>query len=390
MARDGCAGPAEVVHREALPFTDLGTSDEPTRARLMKAIEQVIRRGDFIMGREVTELEEQLSARSGARHAITCSSGTDALLLTLMAMGVGPGDAVVVPAFTFVAPAEAVALLGAQPVFCDVEPETRNIAPESARAALETAIAAGLEPRAIVAVDLFGIPADYRALRQIVDGHGVRLIADAAQSFGASVDGRQVGTLADITTTSFFPAKPLGCLGDGGAVFTDDDALAEAVRSLRLHGMGSHKYEHVRVGVNGRLDTIQAAVLIERLRSFDRELEQRREVAARYHELLGGVVDVPRVPEGTVPTWAQFTIRSPARDAVAARLRHAGIPSAIHYPAPIPAQPAFRRFPVVRGGVPVAEELSRTILSLPIHPHLVEEDQRRICDSVIASLDTAK
>jgi len=379
-----------MAESDPVPFVDLRTPLTRLRPRLIEAIDRVLDGGDLIMGREVGELERRLSRYSGARHTVTCSSGTDALLLALMAIGVGPGDAVVVPAFTFVAPAEAVALLGAQPVFCDVELETRNIAPECARVALETAAGDGMEPKAIVAVDLFGIPADYRALRQIADGYGVRLIADGAQSFGASVDGRQVGTLAEITTTSFFPAKPLGCLGDGGAVFTDDDGLAEAVRSLRLHGMGSHKYEHVRVGINGRLDTIQAAVLIERLRSFDRELELRREVAGRYRGFLGDAVDVPSVPEGIVPTWAQFTIRSPARDAIAARLRDVGIPSAIHYPAPIPLQPAFRGFPVAKGWVPVADELSRTVLSLPMHPYLDEDDQRRICDPIVGSLDAAR
>ena len=363
-----------------IPFIDVAAQRRRLGTKIDDAIARVLDHCQFIMGPEVRALEADLSAFCGARHAITCSSGTDALLLVLMAKGVGPGDAVVCPAFTFTATAEVVALVGATPVFADVEEATYNLDPESCRRAIATARNSGLAPKAVIPVDMFGQPADHRAIAAIAEAEGLFVLDDAAQSFGASYQNRSIGTLALATATSFFPAKPLGCFGDGGAVFTDDDALAAAMRSVRVHGEGRHRYEAVRIGTNARFDTIQAAVLIEKLKIFPDEIAARERIARRYTEHLADVVKVPLVAEGSTSVWAQYTIRLPAgrRDGFAAALKQQGIPTAIYYPIPLHRQEAYRHFPVVDGGVPVCERLAEEVISLPMHAYIDEPTQDRI------------
>ena len=366
-----------------IAFIDLDAQRRRLGSRLDAAIARVLAHGRFIMGPEIAELEARLAAFCGARHAIACASGTDALALGLMAKGIGPGDAVLMPGFTFVATAEPVAWLGAVPVFLDVLPDTFNLDPACLEQGVRTARAEGLTPRAVIAVDLFGQPADYDAIEAICARHGLWLMADAAQSFGATYRQRRVGTLGAIAATSFFPAKPLGCYGDGGCVFTDDDELAEAMRSLRVHGQGRDKYDNVRIGVNARLDTLQAAILLEKLAIFADELAAREAVAARY-EALREVVQVPRVIAQATSAWAQYTVvvEGVGRDALGAALKDEGIPTAVYYPRPLNLQSAYRHYPVAGGGLPVAEQLSRQVLSLPIHPYLEPEIQAHIVDAV--------
>jgi dTDP-4-amino-4,6-dideoxygalactose transaminase len=378
----------EAAARAPIPFADLDAQRRRLGSRLDAAIARVLAHGRYIMGPEVAELEAQLSAFCSARHAITCASGTDALVLGLMAKGIGPGDAVLMPSFTFVATAEPVAWLGAVPVFVDVLEGTFNLDPASLERGIRTAKAEGLHPRAAIAVDLFGQPADYHAIEAICARHGLWLMADAAQSFGATYRGHHVGRLAPLTATSFFPAKPLGCYGDGGCVFTDDDDLAEAMRSLRVHGQGEDKYDNVRIGVNARLDTLQAAILLEKLRVFADELSARRAVAARYDEGLRDIVEVPRVAAETTSVWAQYTlvIEGGARDGVASALRAKGIPTAVYYPKPLHQQTAYRHFPTAGDALPVAEQLSRQVLSLPMHPYLEPATQAFIIDALRRAL----
>jgi len=359
------------------------------RARLGKAVDEavlrVVNHGRYIMGPEVGELEQALAGFCGAGHAIGCSSGTDALLLALMAWDVGPGDAVFVPAFTFAASAEVVALLGATPVFTDVRRDTFNLDIDSLKTAISHATDLGLRPRVIMPVGLFGQPADFDAIAQVASEHDLLVLDDAAQSFGASYKGRKVGTLGDATATSFFPAKPLGCYGDGGAVFTDDEAMAERMRSIRVHGKGEHKYDNARIGLNARLDTIQAAILLEKLKIFPDELEARQTVAARYHAGLEGAVQTPNVIDGATSAWAQYTIVTDRRDELAAALKDAGIPSVVYYPLPLSAQTAYRDFPTAPDGVPNADYLSDHVLSLPMHPYLEEEAQAEIIGAIVAN-----
>src|SRR5262245_30218850 len=342
------------VEAAPIAFIDLAAQRQRLGGAIEVAIARVLSHCQFIGGPEVRALEADLAAFCGARHAIACASGTDALLLALMAKGIGPGDAVLCPTFTFAATAEAVALLGATPVFADVEETSFNIDPASLVRALAAARAAGLRPKAMIPVDLFGQPADYAVIGAIAMAENLFVLDDAAQSFGATYRNRQVGTLAPVTATSFYPAKPLGCYGDGGALFTDDDDLAGVLRSLRVHGEGRHKYDCVRIGINGRLDTIQAAVLIEKLKIFPDEIAARDRVARRYCAQLADVAVVPRLAEGTTSVWAQYTIRLPrgVRDPLAATLKAEGIPTAIHYPMPVHRQDAYRAFPVAEGGLP--------------------------------------
>ena len=371
------------VAARPIEFIDLGAQRRRIGARMDEAVLHVLHHGRYVMGPEVAELERRLAEFCGARHALSCANGTDALGLGLMLKGVKPGDAVLCPAFTFAATAEVVAWFGATPVFVDVHEDTFNMDPRSLEAAVRTARALDLDPVGVIAVDLFGLPADYDALLAVADEHGLWVISDAAQSFGASYKGRAVGTFGDLTTTSFFPAKPLGCYGDGGAVFVERDADLEVLQSLRVHGQGADKYDNVRIGLNARLDTIQAAVLIEKLAVFADEIEARNRIAARYNEMLGDVVTVPRVPEGLVSVWAQYTVRlgNRDRDAVAARLRAAGIPTAIYYPKPLHRQTAYRDFPVAGNGLPVSERLAADVISLPMHAYLDEALQDRIVEA---------
>lgn len=372
-----------------IPFVDLAAQRRRLGTRIEDAIRRVLDHGQYIMGPEVKTFETQLASFAGVKHAISCSSGTDALLLVLMAWGIKPGDAVFVPTFTFASTAEVVAILGASPVFCDVLPDSYNMDPASLEAAVAAAKAAGLTPRAVIPVDLFGQPADYRRLTPIADAHGMAVLADGAQSFGASLDGRMVGAIGAACATSFFPAKPLGCYGDGGAVLTDDDALADVLRSLRVHGKGNHKYDNARIGMNGRLDTLQAAVLIEKLSIFADEVQARQRIARRYNDgLRDQVVRVPEMIEGATSAWAQYTIQvedAARRDALAAALKAAGVPTAVYYPLPLHQQTAYRGYPVPAAGLPVSEALSGTVLSLPMHPYLEEAVQDRIIAAIAAA-----
>ena len=346
---------------EPVPFIDIGAQRRRLGQSIDDAVGRVLTHCQFINGPEVTELEAALAAFCGARHVVTCASGTDALLMVLMAKGVGRGDAVFCPSFTFSATGEAVALAGAVPVFVDVDEATFNMDVNSLKRGIATARRLGLTPRAVMPVDLFGQSADHDAIGAVAEAEGLFVLDDAAQAFGASYKGRRLGTSALATATSFFPAKPLGCFGDGGAIFTDDAALAETLRSIRVHGQGSDKYDNVRLGLTGRLDTIQAAVLLEKLKIFEDEIAARNKVAERYARGLGNVVTVPRVAGGCTSIWAQYTIRLPAgtdRDGFAAALKAQGIPTAIYYPKSMHQQTAYRDFPVADGGLPVCEKLS--------------------------------
>lgn len=371
-----------------IKFIDLAAQSERIRSKVDAAVAAVMDHGAFIMGPEVKALEERLADYCGVKHAISCSSGTDALLLPLMAKGIGPGDAVIVPTFTFAATAEVVALLGASPVFADVERSTFNLDLASVERAFDVAVARGLTPVGLIGVDLFGQMPDYDALRIFAVERGLWLIADAAQSFGSTIDGRRAGQFGDATATSFFPAKPLGCYGDGGAIFTDDDELATVIRSLRVHGQGADKYDNVRIGTNARLDTIQAAILLEKLSIFDDELERRQAVADRYAEGLRDLLEVPALVDGRTSAWAQYTVILQRRDEVAASLKELGIPTNVYYPNPLHTLTAFRNFPRASDHLEVAEELSRTVLSLPMHPYLEVADQERIIDAVSQVLES--
>jgi dTDP-4-amino-4,6-dideoxygalactose transaminase len=370
---------------DAIAFIDLARQQQRIRDRLDAAIARVLDHGQYIMGPEVAELEHRLAAFCGARHVVSCASGTDALILALMARRLRPGEAVIVPSFTFCATAEAIVLLGGVPIFADVLEDSFNINPWSLEAAVLTARELGLPLRGVVSVDLFGQPCDYDALEALAKENDLWLICDAAQAFGASYRGREVGTIGAITVTSFFPAKPLGCYGDGGAVFTEDDETAVTIRSLRVHGQGSDKYDNVRVGINGRLDTLQAAILLEKLSVFPEEIAARNRVAALYDQCLPGGLERPRVIDGATSVWAQYTVRTDGRDDRLARLKAHQIPAAVYYARPLHRQPAYRHFPVAGGALPAAERLAGRVLSLPMHPYLSSENQMAVLDCLGAS-----
>jgi dTDP-4-amino-4,6-dideoxygalactose transaminase len=376
------------VEERPIPFIDLAAQRRRLGRAIDDAVARVLAHCQFIQGPEVHVLEAELAAFCGARHAIGCASGTDALLLVLMAWEIGPGDAVICPSFTYHATAEMVALLGATPIIADVLPDTFNLDPASCERAVVTAKRLGLNPRAVIPVDLFGLPADHDAIAAIAAKHSLLVLDDAAQAFGAHYRGKRIGTLVAATATSFFPAKPLGCYGDGGAVFTDDDALAARVKSIRLHGEGVDRSEAARIGITGRLDTIQAAVLIEKLKIFPEEIEARNLVAARYSAALADVAIAPRVGNESTSVWAQYTIRLKAgkRDPLAAALKAQGIPTAIYYTRPLHRQPAYRRFPVAEGGVPISDRLAEEVLSLPMHAYLEPPVQDRIIESIRRAL----
>jgi dTDP-4-amino-4,6-dideoxygalactose transaminase len=371
-----------------IPFIDVAAQRRRLGRAVDEAIARVLDHCQFVMGPEVRSFEADLAAFCGAHHAISCSSGTDALLLVLMAKGIGPGDAVICPTFTFCATAEVVALAGATPVFADVDAATFNLDVKSLARAVATAKRAGLKPKAVIPVDLFGQPADHDAIAAIAEAEHLFVLDDAAQAFGATYKGRKLGTLAPATATSFFPAKPLGCFGDGGAILTDDDDLAEILRSLRLHGQGTDRYDNVRIGITGRLDTIQAAVLIEKLKIFPEEIAARDRAAQRYAAGLADAAIVPAVAAGSTSVWAQYTIRlAPGRrDKLAAALKAQGIPTAVYYPRPLHRLEAYKNFPVADGGVPVSDRLAEEVISLPMHAYLDMPTQDRIIDAVRAAL----
>ena len=369
-----------------LPFIDL----QAQRARIGDAIDtgllRVAAHGQYIMGPEVKSLEEDLKNFCGAKHCITVANGTEALAMPLMAKHVRPGEAILVPSFTFAATAEVVAWLGATPIFVDVDQDTFTMTIESFEAGIAKAKALGLKPVAVIPVDLFGQAADYDLIEQIAAAHGLWVMSDAAQSFGGAYKSRKIGTIGHVTATSFFPSKPLGCYGDGGAIFTDDDDMAAILKSLRVHGQGSDKYDNIRIGLNARLDTLQAAVLIEKLKILDDEIKARNEIAARYSSALAEYVPVPLIVEGHYSAWAQYTIRVPAqkRSAIMAALKEEGVPTMIYYPKPLHRQTAYRDFPVAGNGLPVSERLADEVLSLPMHPYLDQATQDRIVTTLIS------
>ncbi len=369
-----------------MQFRDLKQQYAVLKTDIDRAVIEAVSSGAYIMGGPVLELERQLAVYTRVRHCITCASGTDALRLALKAWGVRQGDAVFVPDFTFFATAEAVSSEGATPVFVDVDCETFNIDPADLENKIETTVQKGvLTPKVIIAVDLFGLPADYDAVRRIADNYGLLVLEDGAQGFGGCANGKRSCSFGDISTTSFFPAKPLGCYGDGGACFTDNDEWAELMDSYRMHGKGSSKYENVRIGMNSRLDTIQASILKVKLKAFDAELAAVNQAAAHYNARLADIVATPVVPAGFLSSRAQYTIRlnsKTERDALQSELRSQGIPSMIYYPIPMHRQGAYRSLDTVVSQCPVASKLCDTVLSLPIHPYITSEEIERVCDAI--------
>ncbi|WP_322518150.1 DegT/DnrJ/EryC1/StrS family aminotransferase [Rhodopseudomonas palustris] len=373
------------LRTDPVPFVDIGAQRRRIGQSIDDAVGRVLTHCQFIGGPEVAEFEAKLAAYTGAKHVIGCANGTDALLMVLMAKGVGPGDAVFCPSFTFCATVSPAARTGATPILVDVDEATFTIDVASLKRAVATAKKLGLKPKAIIPVDLFGQPADHDGVAAIAEAEGMFVLDDAAQSLGATYKGKRLGTFGAATTTSFFPAKPLGCYGDGGAIFTDDDQLAAALRSIRVHGQGTDKYDNIRLGLTGRLDTIQAAVLLEKLKIFDDEIVARNKVAQRYAQSLGNIVTVPRVAEGNTSIWACYTIRLPKgtdRDAFAASLKAQGVPTAVYYGKSVHMQSAYGMFPVAEGGLPVCEALSAEVISLPVHAYLDEATQDRVIEAV--------
>ena len=366
-----------------MKFVDLDTQFRSLESEIRQAIDDVLEHGQYIMGPEVYALEEELAEYCGAQHVISTSSGTDALLMALMSHGIGPGDAVIAPPFTFVATAEVVQLLGATTVFVDVDEKTYNIDIDQLEQTIKRVKKQGkLRLKGIIPVDLFGLPADYEAISKLAAEHDLFVLADSAQSFGGARGDKKVGTFGDIGATSFFPAKPLGCYGDGGAVFTNDDERAEIIRSIRFHGKGANQYDNVRTGITGRLDTIQAAILRCKLRVLEQEITARQKVADRYTEGLAGVVRTPEIPGGCQTAWAQYTVRSAERDRIRKHLGELDIPTAVYYICPLHLQPAFRDADGAGVSMPVSEMLSAEVFSLPMHPYLNHQDQDQIIEAI--------
>ncbi len=396
-----------------MEFIDLSFQQNRIGKEIDSNIHNVLSHGKYIMGPEINELEERLASYVGVRHAIACASGTDALLLALMAYNIGPGDAIFTTPFTFISTAEVISLLGATPIFVDIDPVTFNIDPSKLELAIRAVIEndraiypmprvrnskletrnSKLAPKAIIAVDLFGLPADYNRINAIAKKHGLFVVEDAAQSFGAEQKGRKTCSLSHFGCTSFFPAKPLGCYGDGGMCFTDDDHLAEVTRSLRVHGKGHHKYDNVGVGINGRLDTLQAAILLAKFNIFPEEVKLRQKVAQRYTELLSSnsnTIIPPRIPEFSTSVWAQYSILAKdeqQRSILQAKLKEAGIPTAIYYPRPLHLQQAFGYLGYTEEDFPISEDCAKRIFSLPMHPYLEEKDQQKIAKILLNGMN---
>ena len=362
-----------------MQFIDLNAQQQRIRDKIETNIKNVLDHGKYIMGPEIKELEARLSQYVGTKYAVGVASGTDALLIPLMAYRIGPGDAVFTSPFTFIATAEVIQLLGATPVFVDIQPDTFNIDPEKLEDAIQQIKTEGkLKPRGIIPVDLFGQTADYDEINALAGKHDLFVLQDAAQSFGAVYKGKKACSNADVAATSFFPAKPLGCYGDGGMIFTDSVELHETLTSIRIHGKGSDKYNNIRIGVNGRLDTIQAAVLLAKMDIFDEEIQLRQTVTARYAEGLKAPAKAPVVRDYNVSAWAQYGILHPERDAVIARLKENGIPTAIYYPTPLHLQAAFAELGYRKGDFPISETVADRVFSIPMHPYLQAEDQDKI------------
>ncbi len=371
-----------------LPFIDLQAQRERLGPALEQAILSVVRSGRYILGPEIAELEGKLAAFCGVPHVMSCANGTDALALLLMLKDLKPGEAVLVPSFTFAATGEVVAWFGATPVFVDVDAATFCVDPASVETGIATAKKLGLKPVGLIAVDLFGHPADYDALQPITRRHGMWLMSDCAQGFGATYKGRRVGSLGDFAATSFFPAKPLGCYGDGGAVFVHDAQSLAVLESLRVHGQGEDKYDNVRIGMNGRMDTIQAAVLLHKLAIFEDEIARRQRVARLYDDALRDVCRTPQVAKDCVSIWAQYTVRvaPERRAAIVERLKAAGVPTAIYYVRPMHRQTAYAQYPVAGNGLPVSDRLSGEVLSLPMHAYIDDETIDRVTGALRAAI----
>ncbi|UCH97522.1 MAG: DegT/DnrJ/EryC1/StrS family aminotransferase [Candidatus Aminicenantes bacterium] len=366
-----------------MQFVDLHAQQRRIRNRIEENIKKVLDHGQYIMGPEIRELEEKLAQYVGTRYAVGVASGTDALLISLMAHGIGPGDAIFTSPFTFIATGEVIQLLGAVPVFADIQPDTFNIDPGKLEASIQKTMKQGkYNPRGIIPVDLFGQPADYDEINALARDHNLFVLQDAAQSFGAVYKGKKACSHADVAATSFFPAKPLGCYGDGGMIFTDSTNLYEKLTSIRIHGKGANKYDNVRVGVNGRLDTLQAAVLLAKMEIFAEEIELRQTAAKRYEEGLQPPAKVPYIKEYNISVWAQYSLLHPQRDRVIARLKKHGIPTAIYYPTPLHLQEAFTHLGYQEGDFPISEEVAGKIFSVPMHPYLSKEDQDKIVDII--------
>jgi UDP-2-acetamido-2-deoxy-ribo-hexuluronate aminotransferase len=369
-----------------IPFIDLKAQQDRIRPQIEAAIRRVLDHGEYIMGAEILELEEKLATFVGSKHCLTCSSGTDALLMGLMAYDVKPGDAIFTTPFTFTATAEVISLLGATPVFVDIERDTYNVDPARIEATINRIISEGkLNPRGIIPVDLFGLPADYDAIMPIAEKYGLFVLQDAAQSFGAQYRGKKCPSLGHIGVTSFFPAKPLGCYGDGGAVFTDDAELAEIMQSIRVHGKGEDKYNNIRVGLNARMDTLQAAILLEKFKIFPEEIELRQEVARKYRDHVATIVPslkFQRIPQDLISVYAQFCVESVYRNDIQAALKQAGIPTAIYYPKPLHLLTAFSYLGYDEGDMLVTEEVAKNIFALPMHPYLTEQDIVKIIKTI--------
>ncbi|WP_444994328.1 DegT/DnrJ/EryC1/StrS family aminotransferase [Aliikangiella sp. IMCC44359] len=360
-------------------FIDLEAQYKYLKSRIDKRIQSVLTHGCYIMGPEVQELEEELAAYVGVKHAITCANGTDALTLALMALGIKEGDAVFCPTFTFFATAEVIAFANATPVFVDSNEETFNICVVDLELRIKKTLEEGiLIPKAIIAVDLFGLPANYPELEEVAKKYGLKLVEDAAQGFGGEIEGKKAGAFGDIATTSFFPAKPLGCYGDGGALFTDNDEYAELLKSYRVHGKGRDKYDNVRVGMNSRLDTIQAAILLEKLKEFPQEFVKRNEIANIYTSSLENKFNVPLVPERFLSSWAQYTLVTERRDEWMQKLRIESVPTMIYYSTCMHQQSAFKSLASYDLSFPIAEKLSEQVFSLPMHPYLTSEAQQKV------------
>jgi len=370
-----------------MQFIDLSAQQKRIRERIETNIKKVLDHGRYINGPEIKELEEKLAGYVGVKYAAGVSSGTDALLIVLKALGIGPGDAVLTSTFTFIATAEVIQLLGATPVFVDIDRCTFNMDVTGLENTITGVLKEGkLRPKAVIPVDLFGQPADYEEINKIADKHNLIVLEDAAQSFGASYKGRKACSLAAVGTTSFFPAKPLGCYGDGGMIFTDRRLLFETILSLRNHGQGRDKYDNVRVGFNGRLDTIQAAILLAKYEILDEEIAHRQEVAKRYNEGLKNIVEIPFIKGDAISAWAQYSVMHSMRDTIIQKINSDGIPTAVYYPKPLHLQGAFSTFGYQTGDFPVAERVSKEIFSLPMHPYLEVKDQERIVESVKSAL----
>ncbi|MCH9845637.1 MAG: DegT/DnrJ/EryC1/StrS family aminotransferase [Alphaproteobacteria bacterium] len=370
-----------------IPFIDLATQQRKLRPHIDKAISKVLDSGQYILGEEVSLLEQKLSDFTGAPYVIGCSSGTDALLLILMAIDAGPGDAVFVPAFTFVATAEAPAFLGATPFFVDVLPNSYNLNPDDFARAIVEAKAQGLNPKAVIPVDLFGMPADYPAIQKIAQQHDIFVLSDCAQSFGATLDNNPMGAWGNAAATSFFPAKPLGCYGDGGAVFCHDEATYQTIMSLRVHGQKG-RYFYEKIGMTGRLDSIQAAILLEKMTIFEAERIMRQKVAMRYHQALQDKLTVQIVPDNIQHIWAQYCLlaeNTTMRDNIQKHCAAHDIPTVIYYPTPLSTQGVFAQYPVIDSGLPVTENLCERIFAIPMHPYLDEATQDKIISAILAA-----